>query len=100
MKLFIYSIYDTAAGIYNRPMFCHSDGQALRIFEDISNDKEHEVGRHPKDYSLWRIGVYNDADAKIIGENKECLTTGLEAVSNRISGKAEEVGLHAVGGSE
>jgi len=81
MKLNIYTIYDTASGAYMRPFFGQSDGQAVRSFKDISTDADHEIGKHPEDYSLWRIGAFNDQTAKIDPEDKECLATALELVA-------------------
>ena len=55
MRLNVYTIFDSASSAYMRPFFMSSDGQALRSFTDISQDAEHEVGKHPEDYSLFRI---------------------------------------------
>ena len=81
MKLNAYTIYDVASGIYMRPFFSQADGQAVRGFKDIATDAEHEIGKHPEDYTLYRIGSYNDTTGALIGENPEKLMTGLEAVS-------------------
>lgn len=81
MKLNVYTIFDTASGAYMRPFFMHSDGQALRSFKDISLDADHAIGQHPEDYSLWRIGTFNDNNAQITPETKECLATALELVA-------------------
>lgn len=81
MKINVYTIFDTASGAYMRPFFAQSDGQALRSFKDIANDTEHEIGRHPEDYSLHRIGVYDDNKGALTPEDNECLATALEMVS-------------------
>lgn len=81
MKLNVYSIYDTAVGAYMRPFFLQSDGQAQRMFKDLVQDKEHDVGKHPEDYSLVRIGSYNDQKGKLEPEDVEALVTGLEMVA-------------------
>ena len=81
MKLNIYTIFDTASGLYMRPFYQQSDGAAMRSFKDIATDPEHEVGRHPEDYSLFRIGVYDDNNAEITVEDRDCITTALELVA-------------------
>ncbi len=81
MKLNIYSIFDTAAGLYSRPILCSSDGEAMRVFFDLTGDAEHPVGRHPEDYSLFRLGIFDDTIGNLINEGNECLSTGLEAVA-------------------
>ena len=81
MILFAYSIYDTASGAYMRPFMMQSDGQAIRSFTDIAMDAEHEIGKHPEDYALFRIGQFNDNKGELVGEDRECLITALEAVA-------------------
>ena len=81
MRLNVYSIFDTATGAYMRPFFLQSDGQAMRLFCDIAMDAEHEVGKHPEDYHLARLGVWNDQDAQYSPEKVSTLITGLQAVA-------------------
>jgi len=81
MKLNAYTIYDTASGTYMRPFFSQADGQAVRGFKDIATDADHEVGKHPEDYTLYRVGAFNDTTGKLEGEELEKLTTGLECVA-------------------
>lgn len=81
MKLNVYAIYDTAVGAYMRPFFLTADGQARRMFGDMANDENHEIGKHPEHYHLVRIGVFDDQDASWAQERAETLMTGLEAVS-------------------
>ncbi len=80
MKLNAYTIYDVASGVYMRPFFSQADGQAIRGFKDIATDADHEIGKHPEDYTLYRIGAFNDTTGKMTGEDLEKLTTGLEMV--------------------
>lgn len=63
MILQAYTVYDTATSAYMRPFFCHSNGEAVRLFTDTCNDKNTPIGSHPADYILFRIGTYDDANA-------------------------------------
>jgi hypothetical protein len=81
MKLNAYTIYDVASGTYMRPFFSQADGQAVRGFKDIATDADHEIGKHPEDYTLYRVGSFNDTTGKMEGEELEKLTTGLECVA-------------------
>lgn len=81
MRMAIYAIYDTATGAYMRPFFVQADAQAVRAFSDLAVAADHEVGKHPEDYSLFRIGQFDDKKGKIIGESPECIATALECVS-------------------
>ncbi len=89
MLMQIYSIYDTAVGAYMRPFFSQADGDATRMFSDLCMDAEHPVGRHPEDYSLFRLGGFNDQDGKVIGDGPECLSTALEMIALRRRNDAE-----------
>ncbi len=81
MKLNIYSIYDVASGLYSRPFFTQSDGEATRSFNDIACDTDHPIGKHPEDYTLFRLGVFDDTNGSFHDESNQALMTGLETVS-------------------
>lgn len=81
MKTKIYSIFDTASGIYLRPTFARADGEIMREFSNLCADPNHAIGQHPEDYSLFRLGNFDDQGGKIQNEDNECLATGLEMVA-------------------
>ena len=81
MKLNAYTIFDVASGTYMRPFFCGADGEATRGFNDIALDANHEVGKHPQDYTLYRMGSFNTTTGKMAGEELEKLATALECVA-------------------
>ena len=81
MKLNAYSIYDTASGSYSRPFFANADGQAVREFSDLATNTDHPVGAHPEDYSLHRIGLFDDQKGQFTPEQTECMATALELVA-------------------
>lgn len=81
MKLNIYVIFDSCAGIYQNPFFGQSDGEATRSFGDIAQDASHPIGQHPEHYSMYRLGTYDNLNAKINLENKECIATAQELIA-------------------
>jgi len=81
MKLNIYSIFDQASGLYSRPFFTQSDGEAVRSFNDISIDAEHPCGKHPEDYTLFRLGVFDDTNGNFHNEENQSLMTALETIA-------------------
>ncbi len=81
MKTNLYAIFDTAAGIYDRMVFAQADGMVTREFQDLCVDAEHPYGQHPEDYSLFRLGNFDNLTGKILDEKNECLCTGLEVVA-------------------
>lgn len=81
MNHVIYTVFDSASGVYDRPFVANSDGSAVRAFGDICMSADHPIGQHPEDYSLYRIGTFDDNNAVIKPEDRICLITGQEAVS-------------------
>lgn len=80
MRLNAYTIYDSASGIYMRPFFAPADGAAIREFDDLAVSADHPIGQHPADYTLYRVGTFNDNKGDLVGEQLEKLRTGPEAV--------------------
>lgn len=82
MKLNVYSIFDTASGLYSRPFFDQADAAAKRAFGGLVQDAEHPLGQHPEDYSLFRLGIFDDVTGTLHDEHNECLVTGMESLSS------------------
>lgn len=61
----IFSIYDKASQAYMRPMFMPTKGIALRGFMDAVADPQHEMHKHPRDYTLFELGEFDESNASI-----------------------------------
>lgn len=59
----IMTVHDSAAMAYLPPMHYQSIGTALRAFKDAANDRTQAIANHPKDYTLFHLGSYNDQTA-------------------------------------
>lgn len=81
MKRNIYMIYDTAAAIYMGPLIFRADGEALREFEAQSNNADSKIGQNPEDFSLYKVGEFDDHDGLLVPQDKICLATALEMVA-------------------
>ena len=81
MRHNVYSVYDRASGVYDRPWVAHSDAAAQRAFSDIALDAEHPIGKHPDDFTLFRIGTWTDDKGLLVGETPEKVINGAEVVS-------------------
>ena len=87
MKYNAYAIFDKGVQAYMRPFFMQADGQAMRLFGDMSVDAEHDIGKHPEDYSLFRIGEYDESSGELIKCEPRCLARAHElAARSRIAG--------------
>lgn len=60
-----YTIYDRKALNYSPPFFAVADGAALRSFQDLANDLNTTVGRHPADFVLYACGAFDDAAGEL-----------------------------------
>ena len=67
MTLRIFAIYDIKAEMYNSPFFFVSRGQAIRAFKDLANDAQSMIGKHPGDFKLVEIGLFDDNSGAISG---------------------------------
>ncbi len=81
MKVQCYAIFDSCAGIYEKPFFSMTDDMVKREFQDVATEGKHPIAKHPEHYSLWRLGVFNNENGALQDEQNECLWTALEAIS-------------------
>ncbi len=81
MNLNIYTVYDSATQSYWPPMYAVADGQIMRTFGKWATSADHQIAQSPKDYSLFRLGVFDDQTAKFTPGIKTCMATALEAIA-------------------
>lgn len=55
-----YSVYDRKGLIYAPPFFAINHGTAIRMITDTVADMSTSLARHPNDYVLYCIGIYDD----------------------------------------
>ena len=67
MKRPMYSVYDSVAEIFNKPFPAHNDADAIRVFEKSIEESGFEKERCT-DYSLFRIGVFDDNVGEFLPE--------------------------------
>ena len=71
MKKVYYAVYDKQAEMYSQPFLEIKDGTAVRAVQDIViNNKDHAFAKHPKDFSLHRLGEFDETTGVITGKNK------------------------------
>lgn len=62
MILRAYSLQDVKALQYHAPFFAPTDAAAIRMVQDLVNDMQNMVGKHPSDFKLFAVGSYDDAN--------------------------------------
>ncbi len=83
----MFVIYDSKANAYLQPWFLTQQGMAQRAFSDCVNDADHNFGRHPEDYTLFTIGEFDDATAKIEWKSPESMGNGIQYVITKKTDK-------------
>ena len=81
MKLFVFTVFDTVSGVYDRPFCARSEGEARRSFADIASDAEHPIGKHPEHFQLFSVGIWDDNVGEFTSTGTECVMKAHEAVS-------------------
>jgi hypothetical protein len=60
MKQIIYSIFDSASGIFSPPFYERAEGQAIRNVMAAQEDPNSSLHRNSEDYHLMRLGTFED----------------------------------------
>lgn len=81
MNVQLYAIFDQASGVYEKPFFSTADDLVRREFYNVATAADTPISKHPKDYSLWRLGNFNDNTGKLMDEQNECLCTAMEIIA-------------------
>lgn len=68
MKIGQYSVYDRLAQIFSQPTNILNDDIAVRVMRDCVKDKTHDYGKNPLDYSLYRVGTFDNVTGEINSE--------------------------------
>lgn len=71
MKKVYYAVYDRKAEMYSQPFLEIKDGTAIRAVQDlVINNKDHAFAKHPSDFSLHRLGEFDEITGVITGQTK------------------------------
>lgn len=70
MLLSIFTIYDEKAKAYLAPFFLPTTGMAVRTFTDMINNPECAFYKHPEDYTIFKIGTFDDSLGLLLVELK------------------------------
>ncbi len=79
MRQIIFTVLDTKAMAYLPPFFLPNEAVAKRVFGDMATDITHQFGKHPEDFTLYKLGEFEDCTAEIFQDKKApvLVTTGL-----------------------
>ena len=60
MLLRVVAIRDAKTEVYSHPLFFVTKGVAIRSFSDETERTGSEISKHPEDFALFDLGVYDD----------------------------------------
>lgn len=63
MKLFLGTIYDSAAESYSPPFTFVTKSKAIQYFSDMVNSDKGDLAAHPQDNTLFELGSYETSDS-------------------------------------
>jgi len=69
MLLTIYTVWDCKADAYIQPFFAANDAVATRMFKTAALNEDHEFHLHAEDYTLFRIGTFDQLKGDLLPEN-------------------------------
>ena len=65
MKYGVYSIYDSAAGVFTAPTIDISDASASRAFKQALANSGSIMNFKPSDFSLYQLGTFDVETGKL-----------------------------------
>lgn len=60
----MFSVYDSKAEAFLPPFILPKTSMAQRTFADCANSETHQFGTNPEDYTLMKLGNWDDESAK------------------------------------
>ena len=81
----ICSIRDSKADAWLTPMHFQSSAHALRAFGDIVNDATSDFAKHPEDYTIYKIGEFNDETGQIKSQVPDPIALAANLVTESIT---------------
>lgn len=65
MKLLVYSFFDSKVKAYLPPFYMRADGEAVRAVREACRT-DPNFNRYPADYTLFRLGEFDDETGRIV----------------------------------
>lgn len=80
----VFSVFDSKAAAYALPFFLPRVEVAIRSFRDAVRNPEHDMHRHPEDYSLHLLGEFDDASGAFTSRAPVLVAKAQEAPSRPV----------------
>jgi len=61
----MFCVYDSKARVFANPFISVNNETAIRDFQRACTDPQSDLMRFPSDYTLYKIGAYDDSNAML-----------------------------------
>lgn len=84
MRMVMVTVRDVKSEVYMRPWFAQTAGAAIRAFSDevLRDASDNTLSRHPEDYALYEIGLFDDNEGKVYPYDVPKLLIHADQVAN------------------
>lgn len=62
----VIAVFDKKIGLFDNPFVVRKNGEAIREWEHVTQDKSNRYGKNPEDYDLYQIANYDEATGAIV----------------------------------
>lgn len=66
MKKQIFTVFDSAAGLFLEPFFAPSMEYAIREFRQAVGTEGHQFNRFPEDFTLFHVGEFDPEKGEVL----------------------------------
>lgn len=64
----VYAVKDDVSSSFNQPFLMVNDQIAIRGFKTLAQDESTDIGKYPTDFSLYRLGQYDEKTGVILSD--------------------------------
>lgn len=73
-------VHDSVAAVFNHPFFSINDASAIRDFTHAVNDRNSSISKSPKDFTLYKLGTFDDVTGEFSLDVPPVVLTNASAV--------------------
>jgi len=66
--LVLFAVFDSKVGVFEKPFCMRSNAEGMRSFADEVGRPDSMIGLHPEDYSLFRVGAFDQTAGMVVPE--------------------------------
>ena len=70
MEYRVFAVLDSKLGVFTAVHVLAHEGQAVRAFTELVNDRNSQLAKWPEDYALYQIGWFSEESGELTSESK------------------------------